>query len=166
MKRALLFLLLGLLFVGAQKNRAHFAGVWSLDLKKSQGLPAAFSSVESFTMVVKQHADSMVVASQMTGGGQSVSFPVSVYRFGSSEVFREDTARGTKRWMRSAWSANGRTLTVVNRVEMRSGGKEQRFTQTDAWQMKGKDLLQETMTTKFTGSDSTRSQTRVYHRVK
>lgn len=166
MKRAVLFLLLALLSVGAQKPVARFGGVWSLDLKQSQGLPSAFNGVESFTMIVKQRPDSIVVAIQMTGAGQNVSLPVNVYRFNGPEVFREDTTRGTKRWMKAKWSGNGRTLTIVNRIESRTGGKEQRYTQTDTWRMAGKDVLRVTMTTKFKDSDSTRTQLRIFQRVK
>jgi len=166
MKRAALFLLLAVLSIGAQKPVARLGGVWSLDLKESQGLPAAFNGVESFTMVVKQRPDSLVVAIQMAGGGQNVSLPVNVYRFNGREVFHEDTARGTKRWMKAQWSGNGRTLTIVNRVESRAGGKEQRYTQTDTWRMAGRDVLRVMATTKFKDSDSSRTQTRIFHRVK
>ena len=166
MKRLVLALLVLVLFAGAQKPRTRFAGVWSMDIKESRGLPAAFQNVESFTMVVKQHPDSMVVAIQMAGGGQNVSFPVTVYRFSGAEVFREDTARSTKRWIKAQWSANGRILTLVNRVELGSAGKRQRYTQTDTWQLKGKDLLEMTMKTKYADSDSVRTQVRIYRRVK
>lgn len=166
MKRIIVLVVMCAVFLGFQKPKTNFGGVWHLDLKKSQNLPPSFASVESFTMIVKQYADSIMAVSQMACSGQNVTFPPSTYRFDGSEVFREDTVRGSKRWITTMWSKNGKKLTIVNRVGLRSNGKERKYTQTDVWQIKGKDILEIEMTQNFADTDSTHIQRRVYNRVK
>ena len=143
-----------------------FSGMWKLDRKKSVNLPESFAQVESYTMNVRQTADSMIIVIGLSGSGQSVTFPVTNYVFKGDEVFREDTLRHSRRWTRCEWSSGGNTLVVTSRVEQGIGEKKKEYTPRDEWQLKDKKTFQITVNQKFAHSDSTRNERRVFHRMK
>jgi hypothetical protein len=165
MKRLIFFLMLSIGFTGFQNHRSDFSGKWKLDMKKSKDLPASFKSVDSYKIDITQLPDSMVLHTEMVGAGQTVNFPPTVYKFDSSEVFREDTLRGSKRWIRSAWTTTAYKLIVTSKVVQNQKGKEQRYTQTDVWQFGKRNTLLLLITQKFEKNDSTHSEQRVFHRV-
>ena len=145
-------------------NRADFSGSWRLDLKKSSNLPASFQSVDSYTMKVQQTADSLIVNVHLKGNGQEVDFPPTYYTFDSVEVFREDTLRGSKRWMRGMWTTTGMKLIIESRVEQKRG--DLKYAERDIWQMNGQNTLQVSVRQEYAGKDSSRSERRVFQRVK
>lgn len=164
MKRWIAIIAAILPVLGFQAGRADFSGKWSLDLQQSSHLSAAFKNVTSYVMDVTNGNDSMVISTWMKGSGQEVTFPPTVYRFDSSEVFREDTLRGTKRWIR-AWWAPGRKLTVYNRVIQTRGTTVQQYTQTDVWEAKDRDTLFLSTKRRFVRNDSTAQEQRIFRRV-
>lgn len=164
--RRFLLALASLLVFGFQHSGTDFSGTWRLDMKMSKGLSKAFKNVRWETMTVRQEGDSMVVMKELEGSGQTVTFPPTIYRFDSSEVYREDTLRGTKRWIRSQWTSTGKKLIVTNRVRQQGEGSELRYTQTDVWQFGKRNTLLLLMTKKFENSDSTQIERRYYRRVK
>ena len=147
-------------------DKANFAGRWNLDLKESKNLPRSFAQVESYVLDVRQTKDSLVVVIELTGGGQSVKFPVTNYLFDSSESFREDTLRHSKRWTRSSWSADGQQLTVTSRVEQGMGEKKTEYTERDGWKMNDPDKFTIDVFQKYNIQDSTRTEQRIFHRAK
>ncbi len=150
----------------AQNHHADFSGKWKLNLKKSKDLSESFRAVTSYTMEVAQTTDSMVVGREMTGEGQTVNFPPTVYKFDNSEVYREDTLRGSKRWIRSSWTTTGEKLIVTNRVALKQRAGEQRYTETDVWEFGKKNTLLLLVTQKYEKNDSTHSEQRVFNRVR
>ena len=166
MKRFLFFLMVSTCLSGFQNHRTDFSGRWKLDMKKSKDLPTSFKSVESYTINVTQSLASMVLHTEMVGGGQTVNLPPTIYKFDSSEVYREDTLRGSKRWIRSAWTTTGFKLIVTSKVVLSQKGNEQHYVQTDVWQFGKKNTLLLLVTQEFEKNDSTHSEQRVFHRVR
>jgi len=164
--RVLPMIVVALFLTAFQMKVADFSGKWKLDLKKSKNLPASFKSVDSYTMELSQTPDSMVEERVMKGAGQVVDFPPTVYKFDGAEVFREDTLRGSKRWIRSSWTTTGQKLIVTSRIGLRQRSGEQRLTETDVWQLGKSRTLLLLVTQKFEGTDSTHSEERVFHRMR
>ncbi len=155
-----------LLAFGFQQSDVDFSGTWRLDIKMSKGLAQAFKNVRWETMTVRQEGDSMVVTKELEGSGQSVTFPPTIYKFDGSEVYREDTLRGTKRWIRAQWTTTGKKLIITNRVEQKGEEGELKYTQTDVWQFGKKNMLMLLMTKKSETADSTQVERRYYRRVR
>ena len=143
-----------------------FSGHWRLDIKKSTNLPPSFKDVESYTMDVRQTPDSMIVVVGLAGGGQNVKFPVTNYLFNGAEVFREDTLRMSKRWIKSSWSPDNSALIVTSRVEQGTGDKKKEYTQRDEWKMTGASSFEITIAQTFAHPDSTHNERRVFHKMK
>lgn len=159
-----LAMLIAPVVIGGQAT--DFSGTWRMDFKRSSGLPSSFDKLGWYTLTVEQSSDSMRVVAQFEGGGQKVALPPTIYRFDSSEVYREDTLRGTKRWIRCEWESTGRKLIVTNRVIERRPHGEQHFTETDVWQFGKKNMLLILVTQKFEGNDSTHVERRYFHRMR
>jgi hypothetical protein len=162
----LLILLVAALGFSAPSTRSNFSGTWNLDKKHSTNLPASFASVESYLLDIAQAPDSMTAVARMAGSGQKVTFPVAVYRFNGSEVFREDMERHIRRWVTCSWQTTGKKLVVNSRVEQQIGPIPTRYTQRDVWQMLDARTLQISITQTFEGKDSTHSERRVFKRHK
>jgi hypothetical protein len=159
--------MLSVVVIGFQHHHTDFSGNWRLDLKQSKDLPASFKSLESYTLHVNQTEDSMKTVPEFTGMGQTVKLPPTMYAFDSTEIYREDTARGSKRWIRTAWTTNRQKLIVTNRViQHLQNGKEMRYTQTDVWQYAKANRLLLLVTQKFEPNDSIHTERRVFVRTK
>jgi len=167
MKNLIVIILVSASFLGLhqQSRRINLSGSWKLDKRHSDNLPKSFAMVESFIQHIDQFNDSMVVTTTMTGAGQTQTFPPTIYKFGGLELYREDTARGSQRWIKAAWESTGQRLVVTQRVIQRAGPKEVRYTETDVWQKGKRNMLLIVVTQKYEGSDSTHSERRYYQRV-
>jgi hypothetical protein len=166
MKRLILIALSAVIVLGFQQNKSGFSGTWLLDKAKSRDLPQMFTVIDSLKMKVVQFRDSLVATTMMKHSGQWTSFPLSVYRLDGKEQVVEDRAQGTRRSGKSALSDGGRKLTVDHRTEINLKGTKRRYIQKDVWIMKGTNELDVTMTQTFVDTDSTRTQYRVYKRIK
>ncbi len=102
----------------------------------------------------------------MKGAGQVVDLPPTIYRFDGSEVYREDSLRGSKRWIKSTWTTNGQKLIVTSRVSLRQRAGEQRYTETEVWEYGKRNSLLVLITQKFENDDSTHSEERIFTRMK
>ncbi len=158
--------IIGLIFCAFQFHRSDFSGRWKLDLKKSKDLPQTFKSLDAFTMEIVQTQDSMTELRRMKGAGQAVDLPPTIYRFDGSEVYREDSLRGSKRWIKSTWTTNGQKLIVTSRVSLRQRAGEQRYTETEVWEYGKRNSLLVLITQKFENDDSTHSEERIFTRMK
>ena len=166
MKRFVILAVLLFIVGGFQSKRSDFSGSWKLDLEKSVDLPATFKSVEAYSMDVRQTADSMFIVVGMTGGGQTMKFPPTKYTFDTSEVYREDTLRGSKRWSKCAWESTGKKMIVTNRVMQKKASGELVYTEKNVWQLNDLKTMQITVTQSFAQSDSVHSERRIFHLVK
>jgi hypothetical protein len=97
--------------------------------------------------------------------GQKVVLPPSVYVFDGQERYREDTARGSKRWTKSTWTTTGLKLIMNSRVIQSRGGKETRYAETDTWELTNSSTLRLHVDQKFEGKDSTNSEIRIFRRM-
>jgi hypothetical protein len=165
MKRILFVLLLSLSMLGMMQRRADFGGTWKMAIVKSKNLPPSFKNVKVYQMNIQQTPDSMTVIVGFEGMGQKVVLPPSVYVFDGNERYREDTARGSKRWTKSTWTTTGQKLIMTSRVIQSRPGRESRYTETDTWELTGSSTLRLHVDQKFEGKDSTNSEIRVFRRV-
>ena len=165
MRRLIIFALLIFTLGGFQSKRSDFSGSWKLDLEKSVDLPATFKNVEAYSMDVRQTADSMVVVVGLSGSGQSVKFPPTMYAFDTSEVYREDTLRGSKRWSKCAWETTGKKMIVTSKVRQKKASGELVYTQKDVWQLNDLKTMQIVITQSFAKGDSVHSERRIFHLV-
>ena len=166
MKALLVSLALGVFLANPNPEFPDFTGSWKLDLKESTNLPGSFKQVESYTMDIRQTRDSVIVVIGLKGSGQDVKFPVTNYLLDSSEVFREDTLRHSKRWTRSAWASTGKQMIVTSKVQQGLGEKKMENDERDEWQIKDKNTFQISVSQKFVRGDSTRIEQRIFHRQK
>ncbi len=167
MKKILAIALLGMWGLGLQPappHHANFSGTWVMNIKKSKNLPPSFKNVKSYKMRVEDAGDSMTVFIQFEGMGQKVDIPPTVYSFDGIERYREDTARGSKRWATTTWTTNGLKLIVNSRV-IQSRGSVRQYKETDVWLLRGAKRLDIEVTQKFEGSDSTNSEQRIFSRA-
>lgn len=165
MKRLAIFVGTIIVLTGFQSKRSDFSGAWKIDLKQSLNLPESFRHVDTYSMDVRQTADSMFVAVGLSGSGQNVMFPQTAYAFDSSEIYREDTLRGSRRWSKCVWATTGKKMIVMTRVKQKKGQAGSEYTQKDVWQMNDRNTVQITITQSFIQGDSIRSERRIFHRV-
>ena len=114
---------------------------------------------------LSQTADSMVVVVGLSGSGQSVKFPPTMYAFDTSEVYREDTLRGSKRWSKCAWETTGKKMIVTSKVRQTKTSGELVYTQKDVWQLNDLKTMQIVITQSFAQGDSVHSERRIFHLV-
>ncbi len=162
----LFFAVIWMFTTGFQHKHTDFAGTWKLDVKKSKGLPKSFAHIDSFSMDVNQTADSMVTVTSFAGDGVSMKLPPTTIKFDGTEIFREDTTRGSKRWIKASWTTTGEKLIVDNRVEQRRGPSTQKYTETDVWEFGKRGMLMILVTQKFEGGDSTHTEQRYFSKKK
>lgn len=166
MKRLWWILVLSPLFLYFQAKHGNFGGSWELDLKKSVNLPAAFKSVDSYVIAIVQKNDSMTVTATMKGNGQTVPLPPFVYLLNGKENYRKDSLRGSERWMTAHWGKDGKSVIMDTRVSMKQGDKTVvDFSQHDEWNMTG-TTLDVSITQKMKGTDSVRTERRVFRKLK
>lgn len=163
--KALVLLAAAVLFIGFGGSRSDFSGTWKLDKKLSKNLPPEFKMVNDFSIAVAQSADSMVTTTSFAGMGGANTLPPTIVKFDGNEVYREDTARGTKKWISASWATTGRKLIVTSRVELHRSKGDVKYTETDSWQFGKRNMLLIIQTKKFEPGDSTVSDERYFRRA-
>ena len=167
MKKLLGWVIICVCVMGFQTvHKTDFSGSWKLDLKKSKNLPAAFKNVDRYIMEVQQNTDSLVAVVQMEGMGQKTSLPPLVCVFAHKEDYTEDTLRLAKHWISSEWTSTGTKFIVHKKNVLQVAQSEQRSTETDVWMLKNRSTLIISVTQKLEKDGSTKSEQRVFHRVK
>lgn len=150
-----------------QVVRGDFTGSWTLDLKKSENLPPSFKSVDSYVIDISQKGDSMTVLATMKGNGQEVPFPPFVYVMDGKETRRRDSLRGSDRRITSRWGAGGKSVVMDTRVTMKQAGKPPlEFTQHDEWTMTGKETITVDIRQAVKGTDSVRTERRIFRKLR
>jgi hypothetical protein len=165
MKRILVIMFVSFSMLAMTQHRADFGGTWKMAIAKSKNLPPSFKNLKSYSMNIQQTPDSMTVIVGFEGMGQKVVLPPSVYVFDGQERYREDTARGSKRWTKSTWTTTGLKLIMNSRVIQSRGGKETRYAETDTWELTNSSTLRLHVDQKFEGKDSTNSEIRIFRRM-
>jgi hypothetical protein len=134
---------LAVLAAGAAAPAASFAGTWSLDKAKSQGLSQGMMSAESVTWTITQDdkqisIDSKLVAGQPAagatpppagpGGGRGGGGPMGprTFTLDGKEVTAE--AQGGSNTTKATWSSDGKTLELSSVRTGSRDGQEFKFT--------------------------------------
>lgn len=166
MKRIAWIVLIAPLFLQFQHSRGNFGGRWELDLKKSSNLPPSFATVDSYVIDIRQSGDSLTVLAEMKGSGQTVPFPPFIYVVDGKETYRRDSLRGSDRWSSARWTAGGSGVAMDSRVSLKAAGRPpMEFTQHDEWKLgAGGSTLDISITQKMKGSDSVRTEHRVFRK--
>ena len=165
MKAMVLVVAAAALLVGFGGNRSDFSGKWKLEKKLSKNLPPEFKMVNDFSLTVAQSADSMVTTTSFAGMGGANTLPPTIVKFDGSEVYREDTARGTKKWISASWATTGQKLIVTSRVELHGAKGDVKYVETDSWQFGKRNMLLIIQTKKYETEDKTVSDERYFRRA-
>ncbi len=154
-------------FLPSQGKKPDVTGKWDLDLKKSENLPASFRNVDSYTFAVSRSGDTLTVNAGLTGGGQTVEFPPFTYVLDGKETYREDTLRGSRRWSTGHWSKDGGSILVDTKIILAPPGRDTvSVMQHEVWKRKDTSTLEITSEQKFIGTDSVRTERRIYTKAK
>ena len=140
MKR--LFVLAAFVFIAAiaanAQNKANFAGSWSLDKSKSQGLDQRMADVD-VTWTITQDDSKITIESKVSGGqapaggggGRGMGGP-RTYTLDGKEVTAEGSGQmGGTNTTKATWSADGKTLELTSVRAGSFNGNEFKATSTD-----------------------------------
>ncbi len=167
MKRAVFLIVTVPMLAFMQSKKPDVTGHWMLDLKKSVNLPASFTYVDSYTFDVAMSHDTLTVNAGLEGNGQTVAFPPFVYVLDGKEVYRKDTLRESERWSTGRWSKDGRNILVDTRIALSPAGRPPvGIMQKDVWTLVDPKTLEISTEQKFDGTDSVRTERRIYRRAK
>jgi hypothetical protein len=124
---------------------ANFAGTWTLDKAKSQGLAGRMQSAESVKWVVTQDAKQISIDQQVTGGeapaggggGRGMGGPQGPrsYNLDGSET-NVEMGQG-KATRKATWSNDGATLELTTKSTFTGPNGEVTSTSTDKLQLSG-----------------------------
>jgi len=145
---------LGLAVVAASAFApANFAGTWSLDKAKSQGLSQGMMNAESVTWTITQDdkqisIDSKVVAGQPAagatpgpggpgGGGGRGGGPMGPRTFTLDGKEATAEAQGGTNTTKATWSSDGKTLELSSVRAGSRDGQEFKFTTTEKLSLSG-----------------------------
>jgi len=146
MKR--LFVLAAFVFIAAiaanAQNKANFAGSWSLDKAKSQGLDQRMADVD-VTWTITQDDSKITIESKVSGGqapaggggGRGMGGP-RTYTLDGKEVTTEGGGQmGGTNTTKATWAADGKTLELTSVRAGSFNGNDFKATSTDKMSLSG-----------------------------
>lgn len=139
MKRSLVFLsLCCVLMVGFWSvNASHtsFAGTWSLDKAKSEGLQGPTAQMDQ-TWVVTQDAKTLTVEASFSGGDQPRPPQKRTFNLDGSETSMDVTGRMPgKAAMKAKWQGDGKILELGSVLKGNVQGNDITVTTTEHWEL-------------------------------
>jgi hypothetical protein len=126
---------------------ANFAGTWSLDKAKSQGLSQGMANAESVIWTITQDDKQISIDSKVTGGQPPAGGPGSgggrgggmggprTYTLDGKETTAE--APGGSNTTKATWGSDGKTLELSSVRTGSRDGNEFKFTNTDKMSLSG-----------------------------
>jgi len=139
MKKSLVFLSLcsvlmfGLWSVSAAP--ANFAGTWSLDKSKSEGLQGPMASVDQ-TWVVTQDAKTLSLEIKFSGGQREMPPQKRTYNLdGSATEVQMGGQMPGKATLTAKWKDDGKTLELTSKRNVNIQGNEATITTTEHWEL-------------------------------
>ena len=138
MKRSLIFLTLcSLLMVGfwsVSAAPANFAGTWSLDKAKSEGLQGPMATMDQ-TWVVTQDAKTFTVEASFSGGEQPRPPQKRTFNLDGSETSMDVTGRMPgKATMKAKWQGDS-VLELSQVTKANFQGNDVTITTTEHWEL-------------------------------
>jgi hypothetical protein len=139
MKRSLVFVsLCCVLMVGfwsVSAAPANFAGTWSLDKAKSEGLQGRMANVDQ-TWVVTQDAKTITIERSFSGSEQPMPSQKSTYNLDGSETTQEMTGRmAGKAALKAKWQDDGKILELSSVLKANIQGNDVTITTTEHWEL-------------------------------
>jgi hypothetical protein len=139
MKKSLVFLsLCCVLMVGfwsVSAAPASFAGTWSLDKAKSEGLQGRMANIDQ-TWVVTQDAKTFTVEASFSGGDQPMPSQKRTYNLDGSETTMDVTGRMPgKATMKAKWQGDGSILELSQVTKANFQGNDVTITTTEHWEL-------------------------------
>jgi len=139
MKRSLVFLslccvlMVGVCAMGAAAT--NFAGTWSLDKAKSEGLQGPMASIDQ-TWAVTQDAKTLNVEVSYSGGDQPRPPVKRTYNLDGSETTQEITGRMSgKAALKAKWQGDGKVLELSSVLKTNVQGNDVTITTTEHWEL-------------------------------
>jgi hypothetical protein len=139
MKRSLVFLSLCCVlmagFWSVSAAPTNFAGTWSLDKAKSEGLQGRMANVDQ-TWVVTQDAKTFTVETSFSGGEQQMPSQKRTYNLDGSETSMEMTGRMPgKATLKAKWQGDGKILELSSVLKANVQGNDVTITTTEHWEL-------------------------------
>jgi hypothetical protein len=139
MKRSLVFVsLCCVLMVGfwsVSAAPANFAGTWSLDKAKSEGLQGRMANVDQ-TWVVTQDAKTITIDKSFSGSEQPMPSQKNTYNLDGSETTQEMTGRMPgKAALKAKWQDDGKILELSSVLKANMQGNDVTITTTEHWEL-------------------------------
>ncbi len=114
---------------------ASFAGTWSLDKAKSEGLQGRQAAGET-TWVVTQDDKQLTYESKFVAEGQEQPAQSATYKLDGTETTAEVQGRMPGKAVRKAkWLSDGKILELVDVRNVNFQGNEFKITITDHWEL-------------------------------
>src|SRR5712692_3294675 len=137
----------GLAVLAASAASANFAGTWTLDKAKSQGLSPRMQGADSVTWTITQDGKTISIDSKVTGGqppagggggaGGGMGGP-RTYNLDGKEVTTEGGGQmGGTNTTKSTWSSDGKTLELSSVRAGSFNGNDFKATSTDKLSLNG-----------------------------
>jgi hypothetical protein len=139
MKRSVAFLsLFCVLMVGfwsVSASPTNFAGTWSLDKSKSEGLQGPMASVDQ-TWVVTQDAKTFAVEATFSGAPQDIPPQKRTYNLDGSETTMDVAGRMPgKATLKAKWQDDGKVLELNSVRKVSVQGNDVTITTTEHWEL-------------------------------
>ena len=140
MKRLLVFLsLCSVLMVAfwcvSAAAPTNFAGTWSLDKAKSEGLQGPMAQID-VTLVVTQDAKTLTTETKYSGGPQEMPAQKSTYNLdGSPTTVEMGGQRPGQATLTAKWQGDGKILELTQVRKFNNQGTEVTRTTTDHWEL-------------------------------
>lgn len=140
MKRSLVFLSLCFVLMVAfwsvsAAEPTNFAGTWSLDKAKSEGLQGPMATIDQ-TWVVTQDAKTFTVEKSFSGGDQPRPPQKSAYNLDGSETTQEVTGQMPgKAALKAKWQGDGKILELSSVLKGQMQGNDVTITTTEHWEL-------------------------------
>jgi len=122
-------------FWSVSASPTNFAGTWSLDKTKSEGLQGPRASVDQ-TWVVTQDAKQLTVETKFSGGQQEMPSQKRAYNLDGSETTAEVTGRMPgKATLTAKWQGDGKIPELTSLRNVNVQGNDVKITTTEHWEL-------------------------------
>lgn len=130
---AICALVVGVLAAGAAPT--NFAGTWTLDKQKSQGLQGPMANLDVM-MTVAQDEKQLTVETKLSGGDREIPAQKATYNLDGSETTAETTGfMAGKGTYKAKWLDDGKNLELHSVVKGNREGNEFTRTLIDRWEV-------------------------------
>lgn len=130
---AICAMVVGVLAAGAAPT--NFAGTWTLDKQKSQGMQGPMANFD-VTMTITQDEKRITIETKYSGGDREMPAQKATYNLDGSETTAETTGfMAGKGTYKAKWLDDGKNLELHSVVKGNRNGNDFTRTVTDRWEL-------------------------------